>query len=338
MRKQLRLGVALAALAISCSQTFVADAATVSRSSSSSSPPARTQSPPPAPARPPAAERGGNSVGRAAPAPVPPPGAVQAPPRIGGNAVGRAAAPPGKPPPPVAASAPTAVDKRMTQGHSQNALNAFRADQAKFKAPPVNVPPTRAAALQTPAMRQYGTHWGNADQYYAARTSAMGRLPPSYGSYWNSPPHYVLVRPSYGSYSSVFLGSLLGVAAGVAVIDAGSAMWAYSHRHDNDYIAWRNEMMVQGQSDPTVLARLNQLDQQVGDLEQRGVQPDIEALPEGIDPSLVVAPETVLMATSEEESQNPLGWGTAIIGTVGGVLFLAFLLRLYNKNRRKAFA
>lgn len=328
MRHTLRFGVALAALAIA-SQTICVDAATVSRGGGSS--PSMSRSPAPSPPRmaspPPQVQQRSVTPGSS---PL-----VQQRQATGGNTVQRQAIVPGKAPPAVAASAPSAVDKRMTQGHSQNALNNFRADQAKFTAPAVNLPTTRAAALQTPVMRQYGSRWGNADQYYAARTSSIGRLPPAYGSYWNSPPRYVLVRPAYGAYSSVFLGSLLGVGVTIAAIDAGSAMWAYSHRTDPDYMAWRQEMTVQGQSDPSVVERMAQLDRQVGDLEQQGVTSDPNALPEGVDPSLVVAPEAVLMATSEEESQNPLGWGAAIIGTVGGVLFLAFLLHLYNRNRRR---
>jgi hypothetical protein len=314
MRKFLRLGVAVAVFGI----VYPDFAATVSRPSA---PSARVIPSAPPQARPtPQLPSGGiaraptptpqaqNPTGVNRPVIAPPASPlpsggrpVAAAPNSPAGGVSRPAIAPGTPSPRPVAAAPSAIDTRMTQGHSQASLNSFRADQNRFSKPPVLIPQNRQAALQSPVMRQYGSRWGNADQYYAARNSSLGRMSPAYQSYYNNPPRYVTnIRPAYGSFSTPFLCGLIGVGVGVVIIDHSNAMWAYSHRTDPAYMAWHYDMMEQAANDPELNTRMMAFNGEITVMETNGVQAEPNQLPDGVDPSLVVAPETVLMATSEE--------------------------------------
>jgi hypothetical protein len=60
-------------------------------------------------------------------------------------------------------------------------------------------------------------------------------------------------------------------------------------------------MMAQAENDAEVRARMAALDAQVQQDVQANVTVDENALPNDVDPSLVVAPDTVLMATSTDD-------------------------------------
>lgn len=207
--------------------------------------------------------------------------------------------------PPTPPAKQSEVDRNMARGQSATALASYQKDQSRFKAPPVGTPTTRQAATASPVWRQYGSQWHNSDDYYHARTTYINRLPPQRAAYWNSPPIYVVnARPAYGSFSGAFLGSLIGTAlvnGSSYTIDDSYGRWAYAHRQSVEYQQWHADMMAQAENDAEVRARMAALDAQVQQDVQANVTVDENALPNDVDPSLVVAPDTVLMATSTDD-------------------------------------
>lgn len=231
--------------------------------------------------------------------------------------------------PPVAAPRQSPIDNRMAAGQSKTSLDAFKADQNKFNKPAVGAPPTRQAAIETPIYKQYGNKWNNPDHFFDARKAAYGRLPPQYNIYYHAPPVWVSMgSPAYGSYSGIFLGSLLGVGVGMD-IDSSYHQWAYSHRHDIEYQQWHTDMMHQAQTNAELRERLTVLDREVANLEAQKA-PVTNALPKDVDPSLVIAPETVMMATSKDS----YGWGTVGVGLLGCVIIVGILGVVVLRNRR----
>lgn len=231
--------------------------------------------------------------------------------------------------PPVAPPRQSNIDNRMAVGQSKTSLDAFKADQNKFNKPAVGVPPTRQDAVSSPVYQQYGNRWNNPDHFYASRNAAYDRLPPQYNTYYHAPPVWVSAgSPAYGSYSGIFLGSLLGVGVGMA-IDSSYHQWAYSHRHDIEYQQWHADMMHQAQTNAELRERLTVLDREVANLEAQKA-PVTNALPKDVDPSLVIAPETVMMATSKDS----YGWGTVGVGLLGCVIIVGILGVVVLRNRR----
>jgi hypothetical protein len=213
----------------------------------------------------------------------------------------------------------------MARGQSKTALSAFRAEQDKFTKPAIGAPVSRDAAQASPQWRAYGARWGNYDQYNQSRGAALQQMPPERARYWSDPPRWVQdTRPAYGGYSGSFMASLLGGAAGAAIGNAltqpDNAQWAYSHANDPAYQQWHGDVLNQARErhDDALQQQIDSLDAQVATLQAQHA-PTTTALPAGVDPALVVAPNTVLLATAAPESHSH--WGLII--TVIVVLVLA---------------
>jgi len=208
------------------------------------------------------------------------------------------------------------VDATIAKGQSKSALAQFDAERQRYKAPPVGGFTTPAAAQQSPVWRQYGTRWRSADDYYAARRQAEGRLPAPARVYYSQPPAWVSAGPpSYGAFSSHFLGGVLLGMAGTLAYD----QWAYSHHTDPAYMQWHEDMERQAQDNAELRDKLATLDARVADLQTQHA-PVTDKLPDDVDPSLVVAPETVMMATTK----SGINWWVWVPLTLI-VLFLAFI-------------
>jgi len=210
------------------------------------------------------------------------------------------------------------ADRAISRGQSKQAYQQFIAEQNKFKAPPVAAPVSQQAAQASSAWRQYGgtNRWGTADQYYAQRQQALTRVPTTVNNYYSNPPAWVSNGPpSYGGWSSNFLGGVLLGAAGTMAYD----MWAYSHRSDPGYIAWHRDMERQAQDNAELREKLTTLDTRVADLQAKNT-PVSDKLPNDIDPALVVAPDTVMLATAKSGT-NWWIWGPIMLG-LGGIAFL----------------
>lgn len=194
----------------------------------------------------------------------------------------------------------------MSQGKSAEALKSFQQSQAGFKSLPAGAPSTPQQARTNGVYVRYGSRWSTPDTYWSDRSRYLNSLPAERRNYWEHPPVYVVnARPSYGSISGAFFGSLAGAAVGTVIgnamtyhVDDSYASWAYSHRNTPEYQQWHADMMAQVPSDPDLGLRMAALDGAVEHNVQSGAPVDQNALPEGVDPSMVVAADTVMMATS----------------------------------------
>ena len=217
----------------------------------------------------------------------------------------------------------SAADTAIAKGQSQQAYRQFQSEQQRFRAPPAAAPANTQAAQQTQAWRQYGTRWHSADSYYAARNNAFQRSP-EMRTYYEHPPVYVLQgRPSYGAYAGAFLGGVLLDR----IMQPSYSQWAYSHYNDPGFQAWRADMENQAADNAELREKLAQMDAQVQQLRAQNA-PTTEALPQDVDPSLVVAPQTVMLATASSHH-----WWLWI--TLGLATFIAFIAACLLISLRK---
>jgi len=237
--------------------------------------------------------------------------------------------------PPASPVIASEADKAIARGQSKQAYQQFLTEQNKFKTPPVAAPVNRQTAQQSSVWRSYGTtasgaRWTSADDYWAARNRALTTMPRTVNNYYTNPPVWVRNGPpSYGGFSSNFLGGVLLGAAGTALYDS----WAYSHRTDPGYIAWHRDMERQAQDNDELRQKLTLLDTRVAELEAQKA-PVSDKLPNDIDPSLVVAPDTALLATANE------GTNWWIWGPVGLILALGTFMVIcvvVARNRRPQY-
>jgi hypothetical protein len=105
--------------------------------------------------------------------------------------------------------------------------------------------------------------------------------------------------------------------------------WAYSHWNDPGVQAWREDMSRQAQNDAELRAKLDTLNAKVTELQAQKA-PVTEALPEGIDPSLVVAPRTVMLATAS----SGFNWWWIGVPVLILVILVLLSLKIANDRRR----
>ena len=252
------------------------------------------------------------------PTPPPPSSSSFTKPPLGGSGITRSV--PATPP-------RSAADTAMAKGQSQQAYRQFQSEQQRFRAPPAAAPSDTRAAQQTSAWRQYGTRWHSADSYYAARQSALQRSP-SVRMYYEHPPVYVLQgRPSYGAYAGAFLGGVLLDR----IMQPSYSQWAYSHYNDPGFQAWRADMQNQAADNAELRDKLAQMDAQVQQLKAQNA-PTSEALPDDVDPSLVVAPQTVMLATAS--SHHWWLWITLILAAIAAFVAACVTISLRKTRFR----
>lgn len=227
--------------------------------------------------------------------------------------------------PVVALTPETSADRTIAKGQSQQAYRQFQSDQERYRAPPAAAPTNATAARQSTIWRTYGDHWHSADAYYAARSSALEHSSPTVRMYYEHPPVYVLAgRPSYGGYAGAFLGGMLLDR----IMQPSYAEWAYSHASDPGFQAWYADMQEQATTNAELRGKLAELDQQIAALKAQNA-PISNGVPEGVDPALVIAPQTVMLATAQ--STNWL-----LYFAIALTLVVAFLLACIYISRRNS--
>jgi len=145
--------------------------------------------------------------------------------------------------------------------------------QAAFKAPPpkLETPPATAAwarqsvegagSRPTPA-----AYYVERDRYY----SSVGWQPPVYVHYG---------APSYGIWDALFLWSILDLHHD----------WAYYHRDDPAYEAWRRDADRLAQDNADLRAKLAAMDRDVAAMKEKQVPPEPNYLPLGVKPDVALA-------------------------------------------------
>jgi hypothetical protein len=230
--------------------------------------------------------------------------------------------------PPPAAPA-SAVDRIAQRSQSKAAFQQFQKEKTIYKAEPIAVPVNRQAAQTSAGWRTYGSGWHSYDDYDAARNRAFTRSP-GFAAYYDERHPVWINRPSYGWIAAGFLGGALLDH----YMEPGYSSWAYSNQDDPAYQAWHQDMMRQTADHEDLRNKMAELDAQVADLQAKNA-PKTTALPPGVDPSLVIAPTTALVATTEESSGHPVLYTILgiVIGIVAALGFLWLCIRISQRKR-----
>jgi hypothetical protein len=220
---------------------------------------------------------------------------------------------------PTVQSRPTgALAAANNKAVSANTLNAYQAERASARTPPQPIPAAqvRGNPVFTSARSSYG---GNPDVYYSRRTVV-------YSSYRSTHPDVFIIsggmHPFYGIYDTGFLTGMWMGYLGESM--AHNAMWMYGQQNQPWYPAYRADLEQQAQNNADLRAKMQQMDAEIAQLKAQGVQPpQVTNLPQGVDPSMAIAPEAV-MADAPDQQHFP--WLYAIGGVVVGAVGLAVLL------------
>ena len=188
----------------------------------------------------------------------------------------------------VAAAAPkgpaatTGFDRSIAGQQGAASLTKMREQQAAFKAPPPKLEtPAATSAWAKQSLDAAGprpapvAYYAGRDQYYGS----VGWQPPVYVHYG---------APSYGIWDALFLWSILDLHHD----------WAYYHRDDPAYEAWRRDADRLAQDNADLRAKLAAMDRDVAEMKEKQVPANPNYLPPGIKPDVALAAEVVTGVTA----------------------------------------
>lgn len=185
---------------------------------------------------------------------------------------------------------------QLSKKRSQESLERYKSEQAKFKNPEYKVEGVEQNPLYQKAKNysgfDYGTYYGNRDNYYRQQNYQ----PPAYA--YNT-------SPSFGIFNTLFLFWMLDHMSNKSV-----AATAYNHSNDPGFQKWRQEAETQAKTNTELKAKLDEMDKQIKSMQ--GTPKDPSYLPPGVPPEVAIA-EGVL-ATKKPE-KPPLRFAT---GQAGG--------------------
>lgn len=205
---------------------------------------------------------------------------------------------------------------------SATTLNAYQAERSSARTPPAPIPTAQVKndPVFASARSSYG---GNPDVYYNRRTVV-------YSSYRSNHPDVFIIsggmHPYYGIYDTGFLTGMWMGYVGSSMIH--NAMWMYGQQSQPWYPAYRADLEQQAQTNADLRVKMQQMDAEIATLKSQGIQPQqMNNLPQGVDPSMAIAPEAVMADAPEKNGGFP--WLYAMGGVVAGagiVLLLIILL------------
>ena len=183
------------------------------------------------------------------------------------------------------------IQKDQKQRSAQS-LQAYKADQAKFKQPEAKIDPKVAAS--NPVVQNIKINRVNYNDYYARRDS-----------YWGSqyrPSPYVYAGPSsFGVWDAMALYGTLSLISSVSQNQQmQSARFAYNHADDPGYQQWRQQAEKQAQSNEDLKKQLAELDKQVVTLKEKGEKKDPSYIPREIPPEVMVSATAVAAKAPEK--------------------------------------
>jgi TRAP-type uncharacterized transport system substrate-binding protein len=188
----------------------------------------------------------------------------------------------------VAAAAPkgpaatTGFDRAVTSRQAAASLSKMHEQQAAFKTPPPRVEtPAATAAWAKQSVESAGPR-PTPEAYYAGREHYYGSVG------WQPPVYAYYGAPSYGIWDALFLWSILDL----------SHDWAYYHRDDPAYEAWRHDADRLAQDNADLRAKLAAMDRDVAAMKEKQQPADPNYLPPGVKPDVALAAEVVTGVTA----------------------------------------
>lgn len=185
---------------------------------------------------------------------------------------------------------------QLNKKKSQESLERYKSEQAKFKNPAYKVEGVESNPLYNKAKNysgfDYGTYYSNRDNYYRQQN-------------WQPPAYAFGGSPSSGIFSSLFLFWMLDHMS-----NKGAATAAYNYSSDPGFQKWRQDAESLAKDNTELKSKLDEMDKQIKSMQ--GTPKDPSYLPPGVPPEVAIA-ENVLAAKKPEKP--PLRFAT---GQTGG--------------------
>ena len=208
----------------------------------------------------------------------------------------------------------TTLGAASTKSMSQDSLKAYQAERATATKPPQAV--NTADAKNNPARSTYQ----NTDQYMNKRTTIINNYNNTHPG-WSSMGYGMY--PNYGMWSNSFLTGMVMGYVGTSLLS--NAMWMYSHSHEPWYPSYRADLEAQAANNAELRAKLAAMDAEVIKLKAQNAQPQpVNTLPNGVDPALAIAPETMMAA--DADSGMSWWWAIAFFGIGLGAALITIKL------------
>lgn len=202
----------------------------------------------------------------------------------------------------------------MAQAQARNmsasSLQAYQAERARAQQPPT--PVTTQQVRQDPVYASARTSFGgNADRYYTQRTTVINNYRTAHPEVFTYSQN---MRPNYGIFDSSFLTGMVVGAIGTSLYDR--ATWMASQQHQPWYPQYRADLERQARDNADLRARLDEMDREISNIRAQGKVPQQpQALPQGVDPTMAIAPEAVNAdAASKANGGGGYMWIWIILG------------------------
>jgi TRAP transporter TAXI family solute receptor len=169
---------------------------------------------------------------------------------------------------------------------SQESLQAYKAEQSKFKNPEVKAD---ASKYESNPLYQKGKVYSGFDyrSQYASRDNFYR------GQGYHAPAYAFNSSPSFGMFDTLFLFWMLNNVGNKNV-----AATAYHHADDPGFQKWRQEVEEQAKTNSDLKAKLTEMDKQIKSME--GTPKDPAYLPKGV-PTDVALAAPVLASKAPEK-------------------------------------
>ncbi len=232
----------------------------------------------------------GSSGGYAKPALAAPP-----PPATGGSSGGGLPPGSGTPPGPSAAKPPTGgFDRGAERQLATQSLNRYKAEQARFNAPPQGTLTGASDYARSPLYTSNAGHYRNYDQAYAARDIYRNSHP------WTPPAYAYHSAPSFGMWDALFWWMVLD-----KITEPSHAAAAYNNANDPGFQAWRQEANRQAVDNAELKAKLDAMDAKLASMQGQPRKPG--TLPDGVPAAVALAPE---VAVASHDKTLVMGTGS----------------------------
>jgi TRAP-type uncharacterized transport system substrate-binding protein len=176
----------------------------------------------------------------------------------------------------------TGFDRAVASRQAAASLTKMHEQQAAFKTPPPKLEtPAATAAWARQSVEAAGPR-PTPSVYYVERDHYYGSLG------WQPPVYVHYGAPSYGIWDALFLWSILDLHHD----------WAYYHRDDPAYEAWRRDADRLAQDNADLRAKLAAMDRDVAAMKEKQAPPDPNYLPPGVKPGVALAAEVVTGVTA----------------------------------------
>ena len=178
----------------------------------------------------------------------------------------------------------------MSKEKAAQSKLAYQTEQAKFKQPApkptATVEARRTEYNKSPIFsRSHRSSNYSADDHYARRDSYYR------SSGWSTPTYVYMSQPSFGMWDAMFWWWIL---------DNNDSKTVHNHYNDPGFQEWKSEAERLSKDNLELAAKLGVMENEIKDMEKKGVARDPNYLPEGVDPEVALSLEAMAIRSPEE--------------------------------------